>query len=85
MPQHMPMCDRQVRPKKSDKTKSRQYDNVERSQRRLSRSPVLAGDIVCEIPYSPPVTEVEIALVLSMLADQIDAILQGDESTGGSV
>jgi hypothetical protein len=53
---------------------------MHRQSRRKRSHPVTPGDeIICDIPYDPPVTEVEVALVLNMLADQIDVILQADD------
>ena len=40
----------------------------------------LRGEIACDIPYDLPITETEIALVLTLLTNQLDDILRSDET-----
>ena len=79
MPRNIDVCtDTSVAPK-TKKTVSRQSP-ARRPEPVAARPPAdLRGEITCDIPYDLPITETEIALVLTLLANEIDDILRPDD------
>ena len=80
MPRNIDVCtDTSVAPK-TRKTVSRQSP-ARRPEPVAARPPAdLRGEVACDIPYDLPITETEIALVLTLLTNQLDDILRSDET-----
>jgi len=79
VPRNIDVCADKTAAPTTRKPVSRQSSNRP-SEPVAARPPVdLQDEIVCDIPYDLPVTETEIALMLTLLANRLNDILRPDD------